>query len=552
MADIVLNDAIDALRNLCSINNGPIWTDTLTSYFFYIRLDSGGQQLFYKKTDDAWVTEGSEITLTLMAGVGFAVWFDQWTKGDTGTKIHIVAMTSLGDVNYMEFDTADDTFLASVSVVDLGETNAVGVTWAQQQVGITKARGGNLYIAAAIHNIATGNFAESFERSTDDGVTWASRATLFDTQTGSNPLDAALLIPGNDPDAQDIYIAYWDVSVTTISLKVYDDNANSFSETTIATGMTAHSAEQFRSFQATQRHSDGHMLLAALSDINSASGDMRFWDINGAISITEKTNVFTNEDTHHGCHVMIDQGTKRIYVTYFGTTAETYANMKVYYKTSDDGGVTWGSETLFNDGAVALVRTLWGDIGPGRNGGRFMPAWHIATDNDNLTNTANSITINATPATLGQVGLACYVPLNGISEEEVTFDLFMNEWREKIETKALALNLPKLENEPLSLNYAVMTIQVKGTVSRLHAAHPVSNPHKPDLIDLEEAAIRFNTQAPKCMATLSIPLVSGLRSYKGIIERMTIVENPGTELIDYILTFKVAWNAGTPPFRGWA
>lgn len=150
------------------------------------------------------------------------------------------------------------------------------------------------------------------------------------------------------------------------------------------------------------------------------------------------------------------------------------------------------------------------------------------------------------------MGITCYIPLYGTDTETINFQLNMTEWREKIETKAVVLNTPEFTNNPLALNYAVVTLQIKGTTTRFHAVHPVSGSHGPDLIDLEEAAILWNKESPGCLATITLPLVSGDRTYRGIIQRMVLVENPGSELVDYVMTFKVAWSIGTPAFRGWA
>ncbi len=153
----------------------------------------------------------------------------------------------------------------------------------------------------------------------------------------------------------------------------------------------------------------------------------------------------------------------------------------------------------------------------------------------------------------------CYAPRFGGACVEQELLLRMTSIREKIETKAMALNVPDLENEALALNYAQITFTIKGTISTFgggqsgpHVVHPDVVLHYPDLIDLEEIAVLWNRGVPENLIVFTLPLVSGVRSYRGVIQHMTIVENPGSDLVDFVLVFAAAWNVGVPAFRGWA
>ena len=404
MADVTIVSPVEAQRNQVALNSGPIWTSDLIGYFFYTR--TGGEQIFFKKTLDGGETFGSEVTVTSMNGIGFGLWYDRWTSGDNGTLIHIADMDGAGQTAYRALDTSDDTLTTFVSVVDLAHASDIGSAWIIKHVGITKARGGNLYISTAGSNVLV-PFDEAFMRSTDGGATWTQRAALLET-TAQSLLDFAILMPGNEADNQDIWVAYLDRSATELSLKVYDDSANSFSETSIATGMILSTSGQLLHLGATTRHSDDHMLVAAMSEIGVATGDMRMWDINGSGSIVEKANVLTNE-SHWGAHISINQQNDDIRVGYFGDGVETFATGKVYFKLSTDGGTSWGAETLFNESAVALVRTMHGDISIGNGGGRYELAWFVPGGGDlMLTNFVNSIAFagGASPVAISaQVGM---------------------------------------------------------------------------------------------------------------------------------------------------
>ncbi len=145
---------------------------------------------------------------------------------------------------------------------------------------------------------------------------------------------------------------------------------------------------------------------------------------------------------------------------------------------------------------------------------------------------------------------------------DVVFDLQMTEWRSKVSTNAIMLNVPDFQNLPLPLNYAGLEITIKGIIYRLHEPHPLTGgiAHAPDIVDLEEAAVRWNKDIPEVLPTISIPLVGtaaeggGLgvrRVYAGAIKRMTLVDNPGTDQYDFTIVFGVAWNVSNPDLREW-
>lgn len=396
MADITLFTPFIGINNAASQNNGPIWTDEDTGYFFYIRDQASGRLLHFKKTTDGGASFGTEQDVTSMNGVGFGLWYDRWTSGDTtGNNIYIVDEDGAGQCAFTVMDTTDDSFSLFQTIVSFGTTDLQD-TFDTQQVSITKARGGNLYAAFGANNSALNFFGQRFSRSTDGGTTWETRAQLIETNS-TTALDAIILIPGNETDDQDIWAAYWDRTASEISLKVYDDSANSWSETSIATGMTLHGSGQLRNWQATTRHSDDHMILIAGTNTGQSTDDGRVWDINGSGSITEKANVFTNESNHIGVHIMCNQQNDDLYAGFFGSGAEVFATLSVYYRISSDGGDTWGSVTLFNEDGTGSVRTMWGDISIGAGGGQYQLAWaDLAGSNDFVTNDTNSIAFAST------------------------------------------------------------------------------------------------------------------------------------------------------------
>jgi len=397
MADISIISPTEVLgrRYPAAHTNGPVWTSSSVGYFFYIR-EGTNNQLFYKKTTDGGETWGSEVTVTSAAGNAFSIWFDKWTNGDTGDLIHITTDNTFAAIGYSNLDTTTDTLSTEIEVVDLSASHSGD--WNSKHLTITKARGGNLYIGAAAQ--AGNTFVQSFERSTDGGATWADRAQLVETNN-STPVDYAIILPGNESDNQDVWAAYWDVSADELSLKVYDDSANTWAETSIATSMVEQTSGQLYQMAATTRHSDNHILVTAWSAFDDAAADLRIWDINGSGSITEQTNVLTNADTTYCVGIMMDQMNGNIYVGYLGDSSETsLVSVNIRYRRSTDGGVTWETAVLYNEDGASDLRAVWCPLSVGAEGGRFMLAWPDQTATASFdTNFVNSIEFGTQSAT---------------------------------------------------------------------------------------------------------------------------------------------------------
>ncbi|MCK5590422.1 MAG: hypothetical protein KAI72_00565, partial [Candidatus Pacebacteria bacterium] len=101
--DISITDPKDEY----SPSPSTVFTDSLTGYVFYI--SSSGQSLAYRKTTDGGSFWGPvKVIDTAIAGwTNVAVWYDQWTPGDTtGTLIHIAAVEDASDdVHYTYLDS---------------------------------------------------------------------------------------------------------------------------------------------------------------------------------------------------------------------------------------------------------------------------------------------------------------------------------------------------------------------------------------------------------------------------------------------------------------
>lgn len=379
MADITINANAPSNGQIFG-RPGIVWISPLIGYMF---LKPNTDELSYQKTTDGGQTWGSAVKVTsnlvYTACVVASVWYDRWTPGDSGTKIHIVQMcrSGLGTV-YRALDTATDTFGTQVLISTLsgGAHDYEGCF-----LSLTKSRGGNLY--AAFHYYYTPG---QFYRSVDGGANWTSRATALEIHF----YDGYILVPGGEADTNDCGCVYLDASVNELTYKVYDNSADSWSES--GSSVTCVGNYQFILFSAEQRHSDNHIIVAYLNAYDSATADLKIWDITNLATQTSKTNVLTDSAETVSPSIVINQINGDLYVFYARGTAIGSA-LKVFYKKSTNGGSTWGSEQAFTEGAESNIIGVWTCSSIGVDGGRIIAEWYNHYLYDIITNYANSIEI---------------------------------------------------------------------------------------------------------------------------------------------------------------
>ena len=373
-------------------HNAPralVWTSASVGYFFYIDSDNDFK---YARTIDGgqnWSAAVAEIdTDTTITALVFDVWYDKWTPGDTGTKIHIWWIEiDIDDINYRALDTSNDSFGSKIQVFAGGTAASNRANF----VSGTKARGGNLYAVGTIDAAAECEFA----RSTDGGATWDATRASPQEVCG----DQGMLFPGNETDTQDIWMLYDDIDANALTLKTNDDSANSWAEsattipftdeTTLGTGEGGYSGSI--------RHSDGHLIAATHSQIDNAATDFQIWDITDGSTITQKTAITTNIDDNYYSSVFIDQNTDDIYVSYAGKRdgSETLGTtVGIYYTKSTDGGVNWtAGDTAYSE-STGNYRQNWA----GMMGNRFGVVWRNDATEGLLFNFVNSLDL--TPVSL--------------------------------------------------------------------------------------------------------------------------------------------------------
>ena len=382
-ADVKIEASAQTNLNYKVIRGGIFWTSKLIGYVIYI---DSSYDLKYNKTSDGGATWAGTTNIRTGTIHNADCWADWQTPGDTGTKIHIVyADMDTDDIRYCYLDVSTDAVGGDTQIES--DQSGIGLDNPAASLGsyivsITKTRGGNL--ATAFNYQA--NLTQYFGFYTSpDGVTWTSKSSLWEASG-----DFIQLYPGNEADNQDIWATFWDTSTDEISLKTFDNSGNSWSEQLISASMAENIA--FIQFNGQVRISDGHLIFSAWSAYNDAGADLMVWDINGAGSITAKSDVITNEANSGAVSVFINHVNDDIYVTYFSGSG-LGATVQCFYKKSTDGGANWGGETAMQADAEDDERWISAGVVKPTGDGHFMPVWFNDDLDDIFCNTSNGVAI---------------------------------------------------------------------------------------------------------------------------------------------------------------
>jgi len=379
---------IDAHFNLDTQNGlwGPYWINESTGIILFI---DSLNDISFSKTGDNGTTWDKTV---IVAGTtqNLAAWFDKETPGDSGTEIHVVWLDSAGGVGsseafYVNIDVSDGS---QGTIRTINNTLDVDTNAQTNRIAITKTVGGNLLMSFLAD--APGTNIETY-RSVDDGVNWVDRADFYES---SNPPDYLYLFPANTDDDNDVAGIYLDESSGQITNKMYDDSGNSISETFISTGNSADPIHY--NMDAAVRHSDGHILVAAHSDDDTAGDDLRTWEVSPNTTTNTwdipRANIFTNQDQSAQVALMINQQNDTVYAAYLKGGAWT-GTVNVLFVNSTDGMDTWSNIINYSEAAADDNRLVQGGRSIGNSGGRIQWSWYNDDLTDIFVNLVNDIEI---------------------------------------------------------------------------------------------------------------------------------------------------------------
>ncbi len=389
---------------------GPYWSDTNTGLIVHLDQDgvTTGSVKMARTTNGGVAWTVSDITTS--ATVSLCAFYEK-ELGTTGaTLLHIWWLQATDTVvKYATVNIATGVVSSIVTVVTAAAASTASVQHSQSWGCIL--RNGNLLCGGAGETLGT--YTLYCYRSTDGGANWTARAEGHE-QSG----DSGYLYPGNTDDCGDACLVYYDSSVVELSVKMYDDSANTWTETAIGACDLTFDLIQENHFHGALDCTTGAIRLASWDGVDAAlTGDLRTWTIipNSIVSpsITAGANAITNVANANGaCAVAVNHQNGDIYVAYCRGSLWS-ERVTVYYKVSTNGLVSFGSEMSYSQSQQALGEWDFRRIGSPRvisaSGGKIQ--WSFFDDENYFiyVNLNNDVEIGAgDTACQDQVGGGCY------------------------------------------------------------------------------------------------------------------------------------------------
>ena len=312
--------------------NYIIETPNSVNYLFYIDENSNPA---FKKSLDGGITWGTSTSLKACSATQISVWYDRWS-GINADLIHAAYTDSTSDdVFYRNIDTTNADALSTEYTIFAGASTATGGA-----LSISRMRGGNLICVGCID----AGVELYSKKSTNIGANWSNIAAGYEANA-----DLCIVMPGWGADNQDAMMFYYDRSATEISVKYYDDSADSWSETSIATSISLpdHSSATLGHMSATVDLTNSQNLIVFWTAVDTANADLRCFKVTQSAQTETTSNVVLNSADDQGfCGISISQ-TNIWYVFYCGKSDGSEvvpSNLNIYYKTSVDSGANWSAE----------------------------------------------------------------------------------------------------------------------------------------------------------------------------------------------------------------
>jgi hypothetical protein len=303
-------------------------------YVFYA---DSSEDLVYKKTTDGGATWGSKVTLVSSAdSLGPIIWYDKWTPGDTGSKIHILYIgESNDDLYYIEFETSTDT-ASTEEIISGAHTSATYDD--DNRYYITKSNTGVLYVAA-IDDTTSGTFAAKCSATCTTGANWSDTTGSFPFTDDDD--EDILIMP---LDNGDLIALNWDISEN----KIYSSKYNADPDTWATKALVVNSIDStsYRSAWGAVVNPSNFLVHLIVPEQTYANTDSyRFEYYND--TWTQNGNILNNNADISSYAVAVDGSNGDFYVTFFDQNSTditmyeydgvTDAGVSNYlYSTSDD------------------------------------------------------------------------------------------------------------------------------------------------------------------------------------------------------------------------
>lgn len=380
-------DTVATVVNSNIVTGGQtVFVSDQVGYTFYRDNTPNNGRCVYSKTIDGGQTWDTPVRIDGQSDcIKVVVWYDQWTPGNTGSNIHIVTLdTGDDDVWYNRLDTTSDTRLLGESPVNitasLGYSGAV--TEAANTHSVTVATDGVIYAAVSDNS---DSIIVSCSSNCDINTNWIEVGT---PGTLPNATDHNLLMPLSSGS---ILLINRNISPGLIRSRVWNG-------TVWGSWSTIDSAAGYQplfpgAISATLDHVSGNIYLLYAADNDNFSIDDH--DIRTAVfdgsTWSSMTDVITNAPGRglHSVAAALDSNTGAVYAMYtIRTSIGSNTSGNVYYKVSNDGMLSWGSE----QGPLNVSSgNLYGPFSNVFSNERIYAAWYDPATNERFGETVADI-----------------------------------------------------------------------------------------------------------------------------------------------------------------
>jgi hypothetical protein len=365
--------------------SGPYWYDENNGLVVGINNFEDGATWY---TDDGGAT-WSETTIETGNCKRIRAWFDGETPGDSGSQVAITWMdVDTDDVKFVLVDASDGTH-GTIRTID--STNTVSNNNNQNRLALTKTKGGNYIVA-----YSTQTEIECYKSSDAFATAGTDIADVMETATQE---DWIKIYPANTSDDNDAVAIFGDRSSSELSMKMWDDSAGTWTETSIVSSISFNI--NYCPYDAAVRHSDGKVLLAVHTDDDTTTDDLVTYTLTvdsiASPSAAAGANIFTNQAESALAAVAIDQQSDDVYVAY-AKGGTWYDTVDIVFHKSTDDMVSWGSEQAYSEAAADDFRVIGSPRSIGDNGGKIQWSFYNKDTIDHYVNLVNDVEIAAATA----------------------------------------------------------------------------------------------------------------------------------------------------------
>lgn len=383
-------DTIAAAGLFSGNDAGIVWVNTDVGYMVYASgVVQTAADLVWTKTVDGGANWSVEHTIqadvpttTCETAPALSVWYDRWTSGDAGTKIHIAwhhnsdtgsSCSNSGtddSIKYASLDTASDTLSSVVSTAITAYGGQCYQSSNPCNISITKNASGYLYIHA---QLTTSSFQERLLQSTNGGASWNAKTiwghvgTILPSRPLTGITDSGVWGFGVDEQV-------YKYSSVTNMWTASTDFSSDITGSACATGAGASLPCYSRAIHP-----------------NITTGYFQFFSLrtsNGIWIIAEDyftTDWFIRAQPVTGgsqASISYDSNNQVLYATWLSGTDVTFS-------TSEDDGVSWSASSVFSDNANTK-NGLFTTPNFTPSGARWLPAWRDSVTTGEIdTNLAN-------------------------------------------------------------------------------------------------------------------------------------------------------------------